>query len=198
MSGRISTPNSVVYVEDPPKGSTKGKKRKRSTIRDESPERRVTRSHSQISIASQASHKEKRARINKIASKLAPVVEDENEADDDGDKSDASSKVESRVSFSDLAPARRKSRAEKKTNERRSSPSRSPSRSRLSSPAPDPSTMAKSKPKKKKTLVKKSSTFLEKPSNGKEKRRNNGWQRVGQQFHSQDDFEASEAYKEIR
>ena len=196
-SGRLSTPNSIVFAEEPPKGSknVKGKKRKGciSPIR-ESPEklldRRVTRS--QVSVTSHEQVK-KRARINQIASKLAA---DEDEAG--GDTSDASSKVESRVAFADLQPVRRKSRALVKRKERRSSPepSKSPPRSRLSSPEPNPRTMAK--PKKKKTVQKKSSTFLPSSSDGKEKRRNNGWQRVGPQFHSQADFEDSKEFRELR
>ena len=54
------------------------------------------------------------------------------------------------------------------------------------------------KPKKKKTVQKKSSTFLPSSSDGKEKRRNNGWQRVGPKFHSKADFEDSKEFRELR
>ena len=107
------------------------------------------------------------------------------------------SKAKSVVSFADLQPAKRKSRSEEKTVRRKStSQSQSPPSARLQSPQPGPSTCRKIRPKKKK-ISKKSSTFLSTPSDGKEKRRNNRWERVGPQFHTQADFEDSKEFREI-
>ena len=66
---------------------------------------------------------------------------------------------------------------------------------RLWSPQPGPLTGRKIKPKKKK-ISKKLSTFLSTPYDGKEKRRNNRWERVGPQFHTQADFEDSKEFRE--
>ena len=107
------------------------------------------------------------------------------------------SKAKSVVSFADLQPAKRKSRSEEKTVRRKStSQSQSPPSARLQSPQPGSSTCRKIRPKKKK-ISKKSSTFLSTSIDGKEKRRNNRWEKVGPQFHTQADFEDSKEFREI-